>query len=87
MADTAPKVSADAKADDLPESSTPQGRGASQKWIQRKWRGLDNWRCNIGECIWDSFHEADMPKHYDAVHGPNAAVVPGPVPAPAPPIR
>lgn len=82
-----PAPTAESKADDLPESNTKQGSGASQKWVARKWRGLDNWQCNIGECNWDSFDERDMPKHYDAVHGPNAAVVPPPVPAPAPPIR
>lgn len=74
-------------ADEPKASETTQGRGATQKWVKRKWRGLDNWQCTVDECIFDSFDESDMPLHYDAVHGPNATVVPPPVPAAAPPIR
>lgn len=68
-----------AEAPATPE--TTQGRGSTQKWEKRKWSGLDNFKCTVGECIFDSFDETDMPKHYDAVHGPNAVVVPLPNPS------
>jgi hypothetical protein len=74
-------------ADEPSTTNTTQGRGANQKWIKRKWADIDNWQCNVGECIFDSFDEGDMPLHYDAVHGPNATVVPPPSPAPAQPIN
>jgi hypothetical protein len=68
-------------ADEARASGTTQGRGSSQKWEARKWSGLDNYKCTVDECIFDSFDEADMPIHYDQVHGPNAVVVPPPSPS------
>jgi len=54
------------------------GRTSKTKsWQRRTWAGLDNFKCTVGECIYDSFDEFDLERHYEAVHSPGAVVVPG----------
>jgi hypothetical protein len=47
----------------------------SENYVKRSWSGLDNWKCTVGECIFDAFSEEEAQQHYNEVHGPNASVV------------
>lgn len=50
----------------------------SKGYSTRKWSGLDNYKCDEPECIYDSFDEDDVQRHIAAVHGPDAPLTPVP---------
>lgn len=73
-------------AKDEPQEPTVERTASNElstkpRYDKRKWRGLDSWKCVVGECAYDTFDEADLEPHWQQVHGPNAVVVPGPTPS------